>query len=70
MTARSLSLAVLLLFPPSSAVAQRSLAVERFHAAIAVRQDGTVDVTETITAKFTGSWNGIYRTVPVEYHTP
>ena len=29
-----------------------------------------MDVTETITAKFTGSWNGIYRTVPVEYRTP
>jgi uncharacterized membrane protein len=52
------------------AAAQRSLAIERFDAAIAVRRDGSVDVTETITAKFTGSWNGIYRTVPVEYHTP
>jgi uncharacterized membrane protein YgcG len=52
------------------AAAQRSLAIERFEAAIAVKRDGSVDVTETITAKFTGSWNGIYRTVPVEYHTP
>ena len=70
MLVRSFSLAVLLVLPPSSSVAQRSLAIERFDAAIAVRADGTVDVTETITAKFTGSWNGIYRTVPVEYHTP
>ena len=52
------------------AAAQRSLAIERFDAAIVVGRDGSVDVTETITAKFTGSWNGIYRTVPVEYHTP
>ena len=27
-------------------------------------------MTETITAEFTGSWNGIYRSVPVEYRTP
>jgi uncharacterized membrane protein len=29
-----------------------------------------VDVTETITAHFAGSWNGLYRTVPVQYTTP
>jgi uncharacterized membrane protein len=52
------------------AQAQRSLAIQRFDAAIIVGRDGGVDVTETITAQFTGSWNGIYRTVPVEYHTP
>jgi uncharacterized protein (TIGR04222 family) len=54
--------------PPAQA--QRSLAIKRFDAAIAVGRDGSVDVTETITAQFTGAWNGIYRTVPVEYHTP
>jgi uncharacterized membrane protein len=69
MLARS-SLALLLCLTSSPAAAQRSLGIERFDAAIAVRRDGSVDVTETITAKFTGSWNGIYRTVPVEYHTP
>jgi uncharacterized membrane protein len=50
--------------------AQRSLEIERFDADIAVGKDGVVEVSETITARFTGSWNGIYRTVPVEYHTP
>ena len=64
------SLALLLCLASSPAAAQRSLGIERFDAAIAIRRDGSVDVTETITAKFTGSWNGIYRTVPVEYHTP
>jgi hypothetical protein len=64
------SLAFLLCLASSPAAAQRSLGIEGFDAAIAVRRDGSVDVTETITAKFTGSWNGIYRTVPVEYHTP
>jgi hypothetical protein len=60
----------LMLLPATPALAQRSLAIDRFHADITVRADGAVDVTETITATFTGSWNGIYRTVPVEYHTP
>ena len=35
-----------------------------------VNADGSVDVTETITAQFSGKWNGIYRTVPVDYRTP
>jgi uncharacterized membrane protein len=63
-------LLLLLCLVATPAAAQRSLAIERFDAAIAVSRDGSVDVTETITAKFTGSWNGIYRTVPVEYRTP
>jgi uncharacterized protein (TIGR04222 family) len=50
--------------------AQRTLAIKSFDAAIRVEQDGTVDVTETITAQFTGSWNGIYRSIPVGYRTP
>ncbi len=65
-----LALALLLVLAATPAAAQRTLGVERFDAAIAVNRDGSVDVTETITAKFVGSWNGIYRTVPVEYHTP
>ncbi len=39
-------------------------------ASIVVNADGSIDVTETITARFSGKWNGIYRTVPVDYHTP
>lgn len=50
--------------------AQRSLAIKRFDATIVVNRDGAVDVTESITAEFTGSWNGIYRSVPVGYRTP
>lgn len=50
--------------------AQRSLVIERFDAAITVNRDGTIDVTETITPRFTGSWNGIFRTIPVVYRTP
>ena len=51
------------------AAAQRSLVIERFDAVIRVEPDGTIDVTETITARFTGSWNGIYRSIPVKYRT-
>jgi hypothetical protein len=51
------------------AVAQRSLAIERFDATIQVQPDGGIQVTEAITARFTGSWNGIYRSIPVKYRT-
>ena len=61
-------LALLLVAAPASA--QRSLAIKQFDAAVAVNPDGTVDVTETITVEFSGKWNGVYRTVPVKYHTP
>jgi uncharacterized membrane protein len=50
--------------------AQRSLAIPRFDTRIVVLRDGTIDVTERIEAEFTGSWNGIYRVVPVKYRTP
>ena len=56
--------------PPRPASAQRSLAIKHFDAAIVVNRDATVDVTETITVQFSGKWNGVYRTVPVDYHTP
>ena len=59
-----------LLCTAAPAAAQRSLAIKGFDAVIVVRPDGAVDVTETITAEFSGAWNGIYRTVPVRYRTP
>ena len=67
---RRLLVLLLALFGAAPASAQRSLAIKRFDAVITVNRDGTIDVTESITARFTGSWNGIYRTIPVEYHTP
>ena len=60
----------LLLLCPAPALAQRTLAIERFDATIQVQPDASIDVTESIVARFTGSWNGIYRTIPVTYHTP
>jgi len=53
----------------TSAAAQRSLAIERFDATIRVESSGAIRVTESIVARFTGSWNGIYRTIPVKYRT-
>lgn len=56
-----------LIVAPASA--QRSYVIRRFDAAIRVTEDGSVDVRESITAEFTGAWNGIYRTVPVDYRS-
>jgi uncharacterized membrane protein len=54
----------------SAGAQQRTLTIQSFDANIVVDQQGVVDVTETITAQFSGSWNGIYRSIPVEYRTP
>ena len=62
-------LLALLFWIAAPAAAQRTLEIERFDARITVNTDGTIDVLESIRAKFTGSWNGIYRKVPVEYRT-
>jgi uncharacterized membrane protein YgcG len=48
----------------------RSLVIERFHADLGVNPDGSLDVAETIQPRFAGAWNGIFRTIPVEYRTP
>ena len=52
------------------AVAQRSYTIERFDAAIRVNRDASIEVTETITARFVGSYNGLYRKIPVIYRMP
>lgn len=65
--ARLLFLLVLLTAAPTAA---RELVIESFDVTVRVNRDGTLDVTETIRPRFTGSWNGIYRAIPVEYRTP
>jgi uncharacterized membrane protein YgcG len=64
-----LALVLLVAACPSPADA-RSLTIESFDADIVVNRDGTIEVTETIRPRFVGAWNGIYRTIPVEYRTP
>ncbi|MDH5588821.1 MAG: DUF2207 domain-containing protein [Gemmatimonadota bacterium] len=55
----------------TSASAQgRSLEIASFDATISVEEDGWIEVREEIQARFTGSWNGIFRTIPVSYTTP
>ncbi|MFN0179551.1 MAG: DUF2207 domain-containing protein [Gemmatimonadales bacterium] len=68
-TAVLASLAILAWAAPAMAQ-ERTLAIQAFDAAIKVNPDATIDVAETITARFTGSWNGIYRTIPIVYRTP
>src|SRR6516162_6204740 len=48
----------------------RELRIEKFDEQVTVLRDGSVDVTESITFRFIGHWNGIYRKIPVEYSTP
>jgi hypothetical protein len=62
-----LALAVLFAAAPASA---RQLKIQKFSAEIFVQPDAALDVTETIDVNFIGSWNGLYRTIPVEYVTP
>ncbi len=62
-----LAVLVVTLVAPAAA---RQLVIQRFEAEIVVLPNGTLDVTETIAARFIGSWRGLYRTIPVEYRTP
>jgi uncharacterized membrane protein len=52
-------------------VAARQIVIKHFDESVLVNADGTIDVTENITAQFTGTnWHGISRSIPVEYTTP
>ncbi|MGH7478300.1 MAG: DUF2207 domain-containing protein, partial [Candidatus Methylomirabilales bacterium] len=70
MVRRAFLLLLLLVTTLPTAVAARSLVIERFDAEVVVTPDGVTYVTETIRPRFTGEWNGIFRTIPVEYRTP
>ncbi|MFO7693203.1 MAG: DUF2207 domain-containing protein [Vicinamibacterales bacterium] len=71
MTHRHVAFAlVCLLVWPVAAAGQRSLVIQQFDADVGVGRDGVITVTETIRPRFTGSWNGLYRTIPIEYRTP
>ena len=58
-------------FAPRSVQAQgRQYWVESFEADIRVLESGEIDVTERLTFRFEGSFNGVYRDIPVKYTTP
>lgn len=65
--ARRICFAVLFILCLPLAIAARTLTIQSFRGEIAVLPNGTIDVTETIEAHFAGSWNGLFRTIPVEY---
>jgi len=48
---------------------EREWRVASFHSDIEVFRSGDIVVAETIRPSFRGSFNGIYRTIPVEYET-
>jgi hypothetical protein len=66
---RSLLLTLPLLVALATPARARELAIESFDADIRVEAGGGVVVTETIRPRFTGAWNGLYRTLPVDYRT-
>jgi uncharacterized membrane protein len=63
-------LAVFLAVLPAFA-AVRQLVIQHFDDEVVVSEDGTIDVTETIEARFSGeNWHGLYRMIPTEYTNP
>jgi uncharacterized membrane protein len=51
--------------------ALRQLVIQHFDDEVIVTEDGTIDVTETIQARFSGeNWHGLYRMIPTEYTNP
>lgn len=68
----------LLAFLALVACAQESIAqeasrrywLESFDASIQVHEDGAIEVTERLTFRFDGGFNGIYRDIAVEFETP
>jgi uncharacterized membrane protein len=50
--------------------AARQYSIQDFSEQVTINADGTVEVTEIIEFRFIGSYQGVYRTIPVEYSTP
>jgi predicted membrane protein DUF2207 len=49
----------------------RQLVIQHFDDEVVVSEDGIIDVTETIEARFSGeNWHGLYRMIPTEYTNP
>jgi uncharacterized membrane protein YgcG len=67
---RRVLLCALLLVALAAPGATRSLVIQRFDVRVEVKVDGSIVVTEIIQPRFNGKWNGLYRTIPVEYRTP
>ncbi len=68
--ARAAAVWLLALLLLAGAAHARTLVIANFEASLRVETDGAIVVTETIHPRFEGKWNGIYRTIPIEYRTP
>ncbi|WP_216904064.1 DUF2207 domain-containing protein [Synechococcus sp. CCY 9618] len=69
----ALALALLLLLPGgggAAGAAERQLELSDFQLVARVEPDGSVQVSETLTARFQGSWNGIVRRIPLLANRP
>ncbi|TFG64576.1 MAG: DUF2207 domain-containing protein, partial [Gemmatimonadales bacterium] len=53
----------------ASSTATRSWHIEEFRSEVRVLSTGRIQVTERIRVRFDGSYNGIYRDIPIEYRT-
>ena len=62
-----LALLLMTVAATSLSAQEKSYSIERLDARIRVNRDASIDVTETITARFVGSWNGLYRMIPFKY---
>ncbi len=49
--------------------ANRSIRIRTFDALLTVHTDGSLDVTEQLTIRFTGQWNGIVRDLSLQHNT-
>jgi uncharacterized membrane protein len=63
-------LALVLLLVFSLPALARSYRVTKFESTIHVDQDGSARIQEQITFAFSGSYQGVYRTIPVDYPGP
>ncbi len=66
---RAVTLSLLIVACATSAFA-RSWRITDFHSTITIDDHGRTTVSERIEVQFTGQYNGIYRTIPVEYPGP
>lgn len=65
-----LLLAGALALPGSASAQGRSWHLQSFRSEIQVGSDGDLEVNEVLRPTFRGSYEGIYREIPVEYRTP
>jgi uncharacterized membrane protein len=67
----TLLLSLLFLLPAFVSAQSRQLRITKFNSDVVVTPDSKVDVTETITFRFSGGpWHGIIREIPIEYSGP